>query len=105
MSFIDQWRLLIPESLASFARLAKDVEDIDFTYGLLGAGVLWPLREPVQAYDGDAADALQEVVGTYAVRILDVIQGWPDDRRMSARQLAAAAGQSENLAQSVRAMF
>lgn len=97
MTFIDQWRQHLPEALAACVQLATEVEDIDFTYGILAAGLLWPIRTSVREYDGDAADAMRELVGAQAGRVLKLINTWPDDLASSARSLAAQAHENPDL--------
>jgi tetratricopeptide (TPR) repeat protein len=97
MTFVERWQEQLPDSLAAFAQLAVETPGIDFTYGFLAAGVLWPLRQPVKDYDGEAADALRQLVDTQAGRILKLVNGWGDDRVAVARELALAASQNADL--------
>jgi tetratricopeptide (TPR) repeat protein len=96
MTFLERWRDQLPESLATFAKLAVETPGIDFTYGFLAAGVLWPLRQPVKDYDGEAADAVRELVGMQAGRTLKLVNRWSDDRLAAARELALVASQNDD---------
>ena len=89
MTFIDRWRAQTLDSLAEFARLAAQAQDIDFTHGLLATAVLWPIREPVQDFDADAIDAVREIAGVQGKHALRAVQGWDDDPLEAARSLAA----------------
>jgi tetratricopeptide (TPR) repeat protein len=97
MTFIERWQDRLPESLAAFAQLAVDTPGIDFTYGFLATGVLWPLRQPVKDYDGEAADAVHQLIGSQAGRILKLVNGWGDDPVAAARELALAASHNADL--------
>ena len=94
MTFVERWQDQIPASLAEFAQLAVDTPGIDFTYGFLAAGLLWPIRQPVKDYDGEAADALRQLADAQAGRILKIVNGWGDDPVAAARDLAREATQT-----------
>ena len=105
MTFIDQWRAQTPDSLAEFARLAAEAQDIDFTHGLLAAAVLWPIREPVQDFDADAIDAVRQITGVHGKHALRAVQGWDDDPLEAARSLAAGAAGNAELGQALDAII
>jgi tetratricopeptide (TPR) repeat protein len=88
MTITERWQQQIPDTLALFVQRASETKDIDFTTGILPVGVLWPIRQPVQEYDGDAADAVRDIVGDGAGRILKLSAAWPDDPVVAARTLA-----------------
>ncbi|MFQ5613192.1 MAG: tetratricopeptide repeat protein, partial [Anaerolineae bacterium] len=105
MTFIEQWRAKLAESLSEFARLAAEAQDIDFRTGVLAAGVLWPIREPVQDFDGEAIDAVRHIAGAGGKHILRAVQGWDADRLAAARSLAEAAAQNDDLAAALAALI
>ena len=96
-SFIARWQGQLTQSLADFAGLANDIEDVDFTTGILAAAVVWPIREPVREYDGDAADAVQQIAGAGAGSILKVVNQLPENRAAGAKALQAAAAEQPAL--------
>lgn len=97
MPFIEDWQQQITESLASLVHHAPQVKDIDLITGVLPVGVLWPIRQPVREYDGPTADAVREIVGSEAGRILKIVSGWSDDQVAAARALAAKAANDAKL--------
>lgn len=97
MDFIERWQRELPSSLDEFARLAATIKGIDFTYGILAAGVLWPIRQPVREFDIDAADALRQLTGSHAGRLLKLVSALPDSHAPAARMLAEEATQSAEL--------
>ncbi|MEN9937867.1 MAG: hypothetical protein RLZZ387_4446 [Chloroflexota bacterium] len=105
MTFLERWQSELPASLDTFAQIAPRAKDVDFTYGLLAAAVLWPARGPVHAYDGAAGDVLRELVGTQAGALLRIVNGWPDDRLAAARALADEAARSEELRTALLALI
>jgi len=97
MSFVEQWREQVSASLGAFVQRATDIKDIDLLSGVLPVAVLWPLRERVKQYDGDTADAVRDIVGAGAGRILKLVGAWGDDPVPAARGLAASAAQDVEL--------
>ncbi|MEW5958405.1 MAG: NB-ARC domain-containing protein, partial [Chloroflexota bacterium] len=96
MTFLKQWQAKLPDSLAAFAKLAAEVQDIDFTYGMLATAILWPIRESVKDFEGDTIDAVRQIAGVKAKYILKAVQSWEDNPLEAARSLAArAAGNPE----------
>ena len=92
MTFINDWQNQLNESYAEFTQIADRAEDIDFVYGLVAAAVLWPISSAVKQYNLEAIRAIQQLVGTdKGGPVLNVIQRWPDDRLVAARDLAAEA--------------
>lgn len=105
MTFIEQWRRELRHSLSEFVRPAAEVKGIDFTYGLLATAVLWPIRERVQAYDGDALDAIRELAGVPGKHILKAVQGWGEDRLAAARSLGVQAAENPELRETLNALL
>jgi len=99
MTFIDEWRSNLGDSYNEFAQLATSTkEEIHFTYGILSTAILWPIRQSVQNYDGDAIDAIRDIVQGQAKYILKAIQSWEDNPPLeAARSLAAKAQDSSEL--------
>jgi tetratricopeptide (TPR) repeat protein len=97
MTLIEQWQQQLPESLAAFVKRAAEIKDIDLVSGVLPVAVLWPIRQQVKDYDGDASDAVHQIVGEGAGRILKIVSSWPDDRAIAARTLAAQAAEEADL--------
>lgn len=97
MPFLDKWRKQLPESLAQFAELAEGVRGVDFTYGVLATGLLWPIRSAIQEFDGDAINAAKEVIGEGGERILQIVGRWPEAREHAARLLATEAKQQPTI--------
>jgi hypothetical protein len=89
MSFIDQWRAQLNDSLIECAKLVPAAPDIDLKYELLVVGILWPIRQPIQDFDLEAMQAVQDIVGEQAKYLLRMVQQWQDDRLATARNLAA----------------
>ncbi len=85
MTFIDDWRRQIPDSLRAFASLITSPADVQL--GLFAAAVLWPIRE-IATNDEAAGLALQQIVGDAADRLLALIRTWPDNPRAAAEDLA-----------------
>jgi tetratricopeptide (TPR) repeat protein len=86
------------------ARLAPQVPDVDFASGLLATGVLWPVREPVQEFDGDAIDAIRAIAGPQGKHVLRVVQAWDDNPLAAARALSALAQDNLDLAEALAAL-
>lgn len=102
--FVEQWRSQLTESLVHVARLAPQAPEVDFAAGLLATGVLWPVREPVQDFDGDAIDAIRAIAGAQSKHILRIVQSWDSDPLTAARDLAAAAAENPDLAEALAAV-
>jgi WD40 repeat protein len=105
MTFLEGWRAKLPDSLATFAKLATDVQDIDFTHGILATSILWPIRESIQDFEGDAIDTVRQIVGVKAKYVLKAIQSWGDDRLEAARLLAAQAFDNSELDTALTALI
>lgn len=88
---LEQWQQELPAALGAFVSRITEVKDIDFTYGLLVAALLWPVRERVQAFDNAAIQAVRTIATTNATVLLRVIQNLDDDHLVAARTLAEAA--------------
>ncbi len=89
MTFLEQWKSQLDSSLVAFAQLAAASDGIDFTYGILATAVLWPVRGPVQEFDGDVLDAIREIADVKAKFIIRAVQDWSDDPLICARTLAS----------------
>lgn len=87
MDFVEKWREEINTSLAKSAALAADINEVDMEYALMATGALWPLRRPVQEFDMEAIEAVNNLVGSQAKHVLKVVQGWDDDMMAAARHL------------------
>ncbi|HXW01025.1 MAG TPA: NB-ARC domain-containing protein, partial [Anaerolineae bacterium] len=77
--------------------LVSAAPDVDLKYELLIVGILWPIRQPIQDFDLEAMQAVQDIVGEQAKHILRIVQQWGDDPLVAARNLAAQAPQSGQL--------
>jgi WD40 repeat protein len=104
MSFSDQWRAQVSSSLIECAKLVSTVTEVDLKYELLVVGVLWPIRQPVQEFNLEALQAVQEIVGGQARHVLRIIQQWDDDPVVAARDLATQAPRSGQLGQTFNAL-
>ncbi|MFW6097419.1 MAG: ATP-binding protein, partial [Chloroflexota bacterium] len=102
MSFEQQWRERLPESLAAFAALAVEKGGADFTYGYLAAGVLWPVREEIQRRDDEVIDLLTDLIPVAYKRVRQVIDDWPEEKVAAAQALSAATGSSSELREGLR---
>jgi ATP/maltotriose-dependent transcriptional regulator MalT len=102
--FVESWRSRLTESLVSVARLAPQAEEIDFASGLLATGVLWPVREAVQEFDGDAIDAIRAIAGAHSKHVLRAVQEWDGDQLAAARALATATSENPALAEALAAI-
>lgn len=110
--FIENWRGRLAESLVHVARLAPQAPEVDFASGLLATGVLWPVRQAVQEFDGDAIDAIRAIAGPQSKHILRAVQAWDEDDGMAdpsqqlaaARALSAAAQENPALAEALAAL-
>ncbi len=78
-AFIEQWQADLETSLQQFAHLATRLEEVDFIYGLLGTAIMWPIREAVQDFEGEALDSVMSLAPEKGKHILKVIQGFNDD--------------------------
>src|SRR5262245_53425016 len=87
MDFIEQWREQVSASLGEAAKLAVKVQGIDLEYALMAAGVLWPLRQPVQDFDMAAIAEVNKLLGPQAKHVLKTIQGWDNDLMQAAQAL------------------
>jgi WD40 repeat protein len=97
MSFLDQWRNEAEAKLIECARLALDVADIDLHYRLMVVGLLWPIRRPVQDFELEAMQAVQEVVGDKSKFVMQLVQSWGDDPLAVAETLTTPQLQSGEL--------
>ena len=77
--FIEQWQADLETSLQQFAHLATRIEEVDFIYGLLGTAIVWPIREAVQDFEGEALDSVMSLVPGKGKHILKAIQSFNDD--------------------------
>lgn len=102
--FVERWRGQLTESLVRVARLAPQAPEVDFASGLLATAVLWPVRERVQEFDGDAIDAIRAIAGAQSKHILRAVQAWDDDPLAAAHALAAAAQANPDLAAGLAAV-
>ncbi len=57
MAVIDGWRSDLDASLETFASLRPQAGDVDPTYSLFAAALLWPVRDAV--VDDDLREALR----------------------------------------------
>lgn len=105
MTFIEQWRGQLRQSISEFVPLAGQLEDVDFLYGTTAAAVLWPIRQSVQDYDGDAIDAIREVTGVKGKHILRAVQAWDEDRLNSVKSLSAQASENDELRAALSALL
>lgn len=99
MAFVDRWQADLDASLARFAHLSTQVQDIDFTYGLLGAAILWPVRAAVQDYEPEALDAILALTGPVGKHILKAARQLKETPASAARQLGMAAAENGELRQ------
>lgn len=82
MSFINQWRVQLPGTLAACRTAIKiagnHVNGLDLKYGVFAAGLLWPVREA--GAEDEQRDAVREVCGgkDEAKPLLRVIREWQD---------------------------
>lgn len=100
MAFVEEWQTGLEDSLAAFAQLATSTDGIDFTYGILAAAAVWPIRRALQDYDSDAIAAVRQVSaskGKALQLILKVIEEWNDDRLAAAESLATATATAPEL--------
>lgn len=104
MSFIREWQAKLPTSVGEAIRLAQLEESLDFTYGILATAVLWPVREPVQAHDPEAEQAVKEI-SNRATAILTAVQTLPGERVAAGRALSAAAMADAELRQGLRELL
>lgn len=95
MAFIDVWQASIAASLAEFAELVTDPQDV--TLALAAAAVLWPIRESIRAHDGDAYDTLRSIVPEQAGLLLKSVASWEGDRLGLSQQLAQKAANNPDL--------
>jgi WD40 repeat protein len=89
MSYLDHWQEQLKPSLIEAARLVQFAPDTDLKFELMVTGILYPVRRPVQDFDIEAMQAVQEVVGDQAPQIFQLLQSWGDDQLVAARELAA----------------
>jgi len=97
MSFVEQWQTQVNDSLMACARLVSAVSDIDLKYQLLVIGVLWPVRQPIQDFDFEAMQAVNEILGNRSKLVLQLVQQWEDDPLAVAQGLDAKTLQSGEL--------
>jgi ATP/maltotriose-dependent transcriptional regulator MalT len=105
MTFTERWRAQLDGSLAEFAQLATQAQDIDFTHGLLATAVLWPIRAPVQDFDGDAIDAVRQIAGAQGTHVLRAMQSWGGDPLEAAKALAKSGAENVELGQALDALI
>src|SRR5688500_14731081 len=91
MDFIERWRLEARDSLAEFATLAPSAGDIDMTYGMICAGILWPIRELLKGQNAEAKTALVDIVAGGYRQIRMHVRTWEEDRLTAAQELSAQA--------------
>src|SRR5258706_8548110 len=96
MAFTDDWNTKIDVSLADFADLAFKTDGIDFIYGWLATGILWPVKDALATGDPEAMAALREIAGSSSPLVADAARKWADDRT-AAGELALAADRSADL--------
>ncbi|MCB0195151.1 MAG: TIR domain-containing protein [Anaerolineae bacterium] len=101
MAFLDTWRTQVNNALASLAETAAGADTASFKHALLAAGILWPLRQPVQEFDLDAIEAVNQLLGSRAKYVLRSVQSMADDRPQAARELQAELAQDSELAAAV----
>lgn len=87
MRFVETWQSQLNEAYAEFARLAAATPEIEVGPGLMGAAILWPIRQVIQEFDGEALDAVRDICGPDAKHIFKAVQGWDDDPLIAARDL------------------
>lgn len=97
MDFIEQWREQVAASLIEAAKLAVNIEGIDLEYALMAAGVLWPLRQPVQDFDMTAIEAVNKLLGPQAKQVLKTVQAWDNDLMEAARSLNTQVSDNSDL--------
>jgi hypothetical protein len=78
---------------------------VHFTYGHLATAVLWPIRQFIQDYDGDAIDTVRQIAGDNAKHVLKAVPGWGQDRQSAARSLAALAQDNPDLRAALLALI
>lgn len=105
MKFFAYWKSQLDSSIQEFAQLATATDGIDFRYGWLATALLWPIRTPIQEFDGDAMDAVRDITGAQTKHILKVIQSWDEDRIAAARTLAQQAKDSPEIALALSAVI
>ena len=105
MSFLDRWRVEAEAKLIECAGLSPDSADIDFHYKLIVVGLLWPIRLPVQDFDIEAMQAVQEVAGDKAKFIMQLVQSWGDDLLAVAEGLSTSHLQSGELGAALNALI
>jgi hypothetical protein len=105
MTFLDEWRSQISDSVSQFAKLSASAGDVDLRYGLLAAALLWPIRRQVQEFDQQAIEAVRHILGEDAKHVLRVIQSWGDNRVVVARGLAAQAKTDDELRKALVALI
>lgn len=89
MSFLDNWSKKLESSFSEFAELGAGAQDVDLNFGIIGAALLWPVREALE--DDEGYDALSEICGPKANQVLRAMRKWADDREAAARDLAEQA--------------
>ncbi len=97
MSFTDQWRVQLNDSLVKSAKLATTAPGADLKYQLMIVGLLWPIRQPVLDFDFEAMEAVRELTGDQGKHILKMMQRWEGDQLAVAQSLSARALQSGQL--------
>ncbi|MCB0210311.1 MAG: TIR domain-containing protein [Anaerolineae bacterium] len=89
MSFSEQWRAQIEQSLIACAKLAAANKEVDLKYELLIVGIFWPVRQPIRDFDFEAIACVNEIAGAQAKLVLRMVQDWGDDPLMVAQELLA----------------
>src|ERR1051325_8103305 len=105
MDFMSQWREQVADSLVEAAKLAVNTQSVDLEYALMAAGVLWPLRPPVQDFDMTAIEAVNKLLGPQGKLVLKIVQGWDDDLMAAAQDLGAKANQNPELDNALNALL
>ncbi|MCB0173006.1 MAG: TIR domain-containing protein, partial [Anaerolineae bacterium] len=101
MAFLDTWQIQVGESLTEAAKTAAGVDDVALKQALAAVAVIWPLRQPIQEFDLDAIEAVNQLLGSQAKYALRFIQGMADDQLVAAHELQSELATDAHLAAAV----
>ncbi len=105
MSFIDQWRNQINDSVATCANLAASTSNINLKYQLMVVGMLWPIRQQIQDFDFEAMAAVHKIIGDRSKHVLQMVQQWEGDQLTVAQSISAHDLQQGELDAALRKMI
>lgn len=101
MTSLDNWQNQLPSAYAEFARLAATSPETEAGPGLTGAAILWPIRQAIQEFEGEALDAVRDICGAEAKYIFKAVQGWGNDPLTAARDLTAQTQTNPSLTEAL----